>query len=557
MPSVSYCGFKLLADGYRVDNHLVKALHSFLVPTKRTDVRSFCGLVRQFHPFSRSLTPMLAPIRSLLSPKSAFVWKLETPHQEAFQPWSGNSPTQGSWPTTNQHSLCGWRPKQPKPRVLEWPSGSSSPPESGESSNVALALSPQPSPDTQQQRWNPWRSCGSPQSPPVLSWRRLWACDWPSNSDPHPWALASCPLLVWSVGRRNWSFTSSLRCSDLVSSIILWIASPTTRWTIRTWTMSKLTSRQMRTYLRCCSKPSKITPPTIGFWHFLRTPTPRFSKQKRIETLNTNHFLPQPSMASHPTRADSTATLDPSWLEVLRELLSSHQGQDRTLRRVWQVVYWPSITNDIRNDSWRLVKIFAMRSVAERRAQNAFPHMHLSPFWSNRRRRPTHSTALLPITSLAGPQSVPVAAQPHRPRSSACWKNGCRKKAYRYGWQRMAIPSLSRWHSKNSVPARESVTRSAALAIARPTEPPGQQSRQSKPFSERRVGLETLMSTPFAPASWSSGTPHPFMGSAHPSCRFGAIFGRKCCHTPAHSSIPAAMVWAAGRSGPGSHGACS
>ena len=44
------------------------------------------------------------------------------------------------------------------------------------------------------------------------------------------------------------------------------------------------------------------------------------------------------------------------------------------------------------------------------------------------------------------------------------------------------------------------------------------------------------MSTPSAPASWSSGTPRALTGSAHPSCCLGAIFGRKCCHTPAHSS---------------------
>ena len=35
--------------------------------------------------------------------------------------------------------------------------------------------------------------------------------------------------------------------------------------------------------------------------------------------------------------------------DVLRQLHASHQGQDRTLRRARQVVYWPSITNDIRN----------------------------------------------------------------------------------------------------------------------------------------------------------------------------------------------------------------
>ena len=150
--SNSYCRIKLSADGYRVDDHLVKALHSFPVPTDRTDVRSFCGLVQQFQAFSPSLTPMLAPNRSLLSPKSAFVW--ETPHQEAFQQVIRELTNPRILANYNRDSLCGWRPTQPNPRVLARPSGSSSPPESGESSNAALATSPQLSPDTQQQRWN-------------------------------------------------------------------------------------------------------------------------------------------------------------------------------------------------------------------------------------------------------------------------------------------------------------------------------------------------------------------------------------------------------------------
>ena len=78
----SYCGFKVSADGYMVDDQLVKALSSFPVPTNRTDIRSFCGLVQQFQAFSPHLTDMLNPIRSLLSPKSAFFW--EAPQQEAF-----------------------------------------------------------------------------------------------------------------------------------------------------------------------------------------------------------------------------------------------------------------------------------------------------------------------------------------------------------------------------------------------------------------------------------------------------------------------------------------
>ena len=96
----------------------------------------------------------------------------------------------------------------------------------------------------------------------------------------------------------------------------------------------------------------------------LEDPISCISKQKRIRTLNTNSFSPQPSMASHPTIADSTASWDTSspfvttyglptrcscmsrvavptrlWQEVHRELQSSHQGQDRTLRRSRQVVY--------------------------------------------------------------------------------------------------------------------------------------------------------------------------------------------------------------------------
>ena len=164
-PSVSYCGFKLSTDGYRVDDHLVKALHSFPVPTNGTDVRSFCGLVQQFQAFSPSMTPMLAPIRSLLSPKSAFVW--EIPHQEAFQQVIRELTNPTILANYKPDSLCSWRPTQPNPRVLAWPSGSSSPPESGESSNInaALATSPQPNPDTQEQRWNCSRSCGRSTKP--------------------------------------------------------------------------------------------------------------------------------------------------------------------------------------------------------------------------------------------------------------------------------------------------------------------------------------------------------------------------------------------------------
>ena len=75
-------------------------------------------------------------------------------------------PTPGGFPTSDPGTHQPKDPGQLKtgtpfaagdrrsPRVLTWPSGSSSPPESGESSNAALATSRQPSPGTQQQRWS-------------------------------------------------------------------------------------------------------------------------------------------------------------------------------------------------------------------------------------------------------------------------------------------------------------------------------------------------------------------------------------------------------------------
>ena len=35
--------------------------------------------------------------------------------------------------------------------------------------------------------------------------------------------------------------------------------------------------------------------------------------------------------------------------EILQQLRASHQGQERTLRRARQIVYWPNISNDIQN----------------------------------------------------------------------------------------------------------------------------------------------------------------------------------------------------------------
>ena len=51
--------------------------------------------------------------------------------------------------------------------------------------------------------------------------------------------------------------------------------------------------------------------------------------------------------------------------EILQQLHASHQGQERTLRRARQIVYWPNISNDIRNT----VRTCAERLPSQRQPQ--------------------------------------------------------------------------------------------------------------------------------------------------------------------------------------------
>ncbi len=80
---VQWCGYTLCEQGYTVNERLVEALMSFPVPTSRTDVRSFNGLVQQFEALSPNLAEMMAPIRALLSSKASFLWT--EVQQEAFE----------------------------------------------------------------------------------------------------------------------------------------------------------------------------------------------------------------------------------------------------------------------------------------------------------------------------------------------------------------------------------------------------------------------------------------------------------------------------------------
>ena len=176
--------------------------------------------------------------------------------------------------------------------------------------------------------------------------------------------------------------------------------------------------------------------------------------------------------------------------EVLRELHISHKGQDRTLRRARQVICWPSITNDIRN----VVRSCAV--CAERLPSHAPEPLLVEPPPYRFRPLPagratlsgvhqpllwlTHSRYLWPNSHI-GPGHQPAEGMDVGKRHSSTADNG---------W----LSPVPRRHSKSSVPAGEFVTQSAALTIPRPTEPPRQQSRPSKPFSERRVRMETIKS---------------------------------------------------------------
>ena len=70
------------SSGYAPDDHLVRAIKDFPVPTNKTDIRSFCGLAQQFEAFDPQLSALLSSLGSLLSSKSVFQW--EAVHQEAF-----------------------------------------------------------------------------------------------------------------------------------------------------------------------------------------------------------------------------------------------------------------------------------------------------------------------------------------------------------------------------------------------------------------------------------------------------------------------------------------
>ena len=74
---VNFAGFNLSANGYRVDQSITTAITNFPIPTNRTDLRAFFGLVNQLSASTPSVAGLLAPLRPLLSTKNEFSWSPE------------------------------------------------------------------------------------------------------------------------------------------------------------------------------------------------------------------------------------------------------------------------------------------------------------------------------------------------------------------------------------------------------------------------------------------------------------------------------------------------
>ena len=68
MSNVDFCGVTVCEEGWTVDDDKIAAaaIKNFPMPTCRTDLRSFMGLVNQFSDFTKCLADVAQPIRHLL-----------------------------------------------------------------------------------------------------------------------------------------------------------------------------------------------------------------------------------------------------------------------------------------------------------------------------------------------------------------------------------------------------------------------------------------------------------------------------------------------------------
>ena len=66
---ITFAGFQLSREGYKVDDSLLNAIRDFPLPTNVTDLRSFFGLANQLSSNTATIAQCLQPLRPLLSTK--------------------------------------------------------------------------------------------------------------------------------------------------------------------------------------------------------------------------------------------------------------------------------------------------------------------------------------------------------------------------------------------------------------------------------------------------------------------------------------------------------
>ena len=70
----TFAGFLLSDQGYQIDPSITEAISKYPVPTNRTELRSFIGLVNQLSSSTSAVATLLTPFRPLLSTKNEFTW---------------------------------------------------------------------------------------------------------------------------------------------------------------------------------------------------------------------------------------------------------------------------------------------------------------------------------------------------------------------------------------------------------------------------------------------------------------------------------------------------
>ena len=68
--TITFAGFNLSTEGYCIDSSITDAITSFPVPSSRSDLRSFFGLVNQLSSSIDTIAKLLVPLCPLLSTKN-------------------------------------------------------------------------------------------------------------------------------------------------------------------------------------------------------------------------------------------------------------------------------------------------------------------------------------------------------------------------------------------------------------------------------------------------------------------------------------------------------